>query len=391
MQPLASTPDSYNANPDTPARAYSTIAHIDLGQLERNARLIKKLASPAEVMAVVKANAYGHGVIEVAKTLHDVGYNQFMVATLSEALHLRKHGINDPILVAMPSLEPNLPVYTQENLLVSVSNSEVCSAILGYAPQKQKLSVHIKVDTGMHRLGLTTPEAQSFIRAIAAYPNIELQGIWTHLATAGAKDTSFAKKQISIARSLLEGVPEFNGVFHVGNSSSLLHQERYLIPSENSMYRVGGGLLGISALPERAQEIGLKTIMTLKSHVLSTKFLAAGETVSYGRRWAASRDTTIAIVGAGYADGYPCTLPNAQTQRIVSINGEFYPVIGSICMDMFMIELGANEKPPLVQTGDEVILFGNGGPSINDIARESGKKAYEISCSISQRVVRKYF
>lgn len=391
--PLASTHGPYNANPDTPARAYSTSAYIDLGQLKKNAQLIKTLAAPAEVMAVVKANAYGHGVIEVVRTLEDVGYNQFMVATLSEALHLRRNGIRHPILVAMPPLDANLSLYSQENLHVSVSSVDVCSAILDYASRNQRLSLHLKLDTGMHRLGLFPEEALAFAHAVASYPHIELQGIWTHLATAGSEDTSFSKQQISEAQLCLDQISHFEGVFHVGNSSSLLHKSRYLTPTEGSMYRVGGGLLGISALPERAQQMGLKPIMTLTSHVLSVKSIAAGEAVSYGRRWIAPDNTNIAIVSAGYADGYPCTTNKERNQakRLVSINGHFYPVIGSVCMDMFMIDLGKNQKNTPVQTGDEVILFGEGGPSISEVAEESGRKAYEISCSISQRVVRRYF
>lgn len=386
---MASRNAPYLANPETPARAYTTVAHIDLNRLRKNAQLIRERAAPAEVMAVVKANAYGHGVLPIVQTLAEEGFNYFMVASLSEALHLRASGIDAPVLIAMPPLGANLPIYSQKHFWVSVSTDEVCRDVLDYAQSGQNLQVHIKLDTGMNRLGLSPSSAHDFVKELEKYPSIELKGIWTHLATAGHSDTSFALHQISVARSFTDQLDPFEGFFHVGNSSSLIHPMRYLQPKEKNMYRIGGALLGISAMPERAKEVGLYPIMTLKSHVLAVKSVAAGESVSYGRRWTADKDTYIAIVGAGYADGYPSATTQATLH--VSINNRDYPVVGSICMDMFMVDLGQNGGATKVQAGDEVILFGEGGPDINAVARSTGRRAYEISCSISQRVVRTYF
>ena len=295
---MASQHTSYTANPETPARAFTTVAHIDLTRLKKNAQIIRTLAAPAEVMAVVKANAYGHGVLPIVQTLLKEGFSYFMVASLSEALHLRASGIDAPILIAMPPLKANLPIYTEKNFWVSVSTKAVCQDVLDYAHSGRKLQVHVKLDTGMNRLGLTASYAQDFINEVKRFPAVELQGIWTHLATASQPDTSFAIHQISEARSFANQLDLFNGVFHVGNSSSLIHPMRYLPPQKNNMYRIGGALLGISAMPERAKEVGLLPIMTLKSHVLDVKPVAAGETVSYGRKWTAPKDTHIAIVGA---------------------------------------------------------------------------------------------
>ena len=390
---LAAKQQLYNANPVSPVRAYTTRAIIDLGQLKQNAQIIKDIASPSLIMAVVKSNAYGHGVLPVVQTLLNEGYNQFMVATLSEALHLRACNIHAPILVAMPPLGANLPLYAQENLLVSVSSEEVCREVLEYARGGgSPIKVHVKLDTGMHRLGLSEQAAFVFMDAIGRYPHINVQGIWTHLATAGASNTTYARKQISSVQTFLNSLNAFDGIVHIGNSSSLIHEQGYLPPMQNTMYRVGGGLLGISALPDRARQIGLQPIMTLKSHVLAVKPIAAGDSVSYGRNWIAPADTRIAVVGSGYADGYPCTPPKKAkaSSRYVVIHGRRYPVIGSVCMDMFMVDLGLTAQHIPVQPGDEVILFGSGGPHISEVARETGKKAYEISCSISQRVVRDY-
>ena len=389
---LASLIKPHTANPDTPARAFTTRALIDLNRLRKNAQRILTLAAPAQVMAVVKANAYGHGAIRIVRTLQEEGINQFMVASLSEALHVRANDIEAPILVALPPLRANLPVYTQKNFLVSVSSEEACQGVLDYAQTGNNLQVHIKLDTGMNRLGLSPTSALMFINKLKQHPSIELKGIWTHLATAAQQDTTFAQQQISMAQSLVNQVLPFDGVFHVGNSSSLIHPEQYLMPKENGMYRIGGAMLGISAMPKRAREVGLLPIMTLKSHVITVKQISAGESVSYGRKWTATEDTRIAIVGAGYADGYPSAAlnPGVHSGMSVSIHGHSYPVIGSICMDMFMVNLGPHPHTPPVHEGDEVVLFGEGGPDINDVASRSGRKAYEISCSISQRVERVY-
>lgn len=373
---------------NTPDRAHTTVASVDLERLRHNAALLKRLAGPAEIMAVVKANAYGHGAPRIAKTLIQEGYRYFMVATLSEALHLRHCGISAPILVAMPPLAVNLPVYSREELHVSVSTPEVCQGVLEYASAGAPLSVHVKIDTGLRRLGLTRPEAREFLSRAASLPPVRVDGIWTHLATAGADDTEFAREQIGLARSVADEFSGFTGYFHVGNTSSLIHPERYITPKANTMYRTGGGLLGISAMPERALDVGLRPILTLKSYVLATKPIAAGDTVSYGRRWTAPRDTRIAVVGAGYADGYPGSF--ASTSPTVAIRGERYPVVGSVCMDMFMVDLGPASSSESVCPGDEVILFGEGAAPITEIAALSGRKAYEISCGISQRVVRTY-
>ena len=337
-------------------------------------------------MAVVKANAYGHGALPITRTLIEEGFTYFMVALLSEALALRQENIYAPILVATPPLAANLSVYSELGLHVSVSTPETCHAVLHYP---HSLDVHVKIDTGLNRLGLSFEEARAFLDAMADRPSIRLRGIWTHLATAGNPDTSFAEKQVSRMRAILPHLPAFEGFIHVGNTSSLIHETRYLPPQPNTMYRSGGGLLGISAMPDRAQDVGLLPILTLKSYVLTTKSLQSGESVSYGRRWTAERATRIAVIGTGYADGYPGTFTPASGQPTLTatIHNRRYPIIGSVCMDMCMVDLGNNSD---VQPGDEVILFGDGGQSITALASMSGRKAYEITCGISPRVVKTY-
>ena len=389
---LESSLSIYSANPLAPARTYTTTACIDLGRLKHNVRILQRRAGPAEIMAVVKANAYGHGALRVVQTLIEEGIQHFMVATLSEALHLRQQRIYAPILIATPPLPANLSLYSELGFHVSASTPEACKAILKSAQAGHSFDVHVKLDTGLHRLGLTLEEARSFINEASGHSSISLRGIWTHLATAGNPDTAFARHQVECARSILSQIPEFDGYFHAGNTSSLIHEERYVQPQPNIMYRCGGGLLGISAIPARAREVGLLPILTLKSYVLATKSLEAGDSVSYGRRWETPEATRIAIVGAGYADGYPGTFLHATPKNspMATVKSKRYPIVGSICMDMCIVDLGPNTREPLVKPGDEVILFGEGGEDLSTLAAISGRKAYEISCGISQRVVKTY-
>ena len=254
------------------------------------------------------------------------------------------------------------------------------------------LDVHVKLDTGLHRLGLLREDARVFLTEAAGQPSISVRGIWTHLATAGSSDTAFARHQVEQARSILPLFPEFGGYFHVGNTSSLIHEERYIQPQPNTMFRSGGGLLGISAIPGRAKDIGLLPVLTLKSYVLATKPLNAGDSVSYGRRWKAKEATRIAVIGAGYADGYPGTFLHATeiNRPLIAIRNQRFPIIGSICMDMCIIDLGSKIQEYDIEPGDEAILFGEGGEDLSTLASLSGRKAYEISCGISQRVAKIY-
>ena len=387
---LEATHSTYNADPLTPNRGYTSLAVIDLEQLRKNARIIKQIAEPAEVMAVVKANAYGHGVLEVTRVLLEERYNYFLVATLPEALHLRANGVDANILVSMPPLPGNLTVYSAEQLDVSVSTQEVFDAIEAAGESGLPLRVHVKIDTGMSRLGLSPTFIHTYIKRIAAHPSIQVRGIWTHLATAGEADTSFAKQQIREAQALLNRLPGFDGYFHVGNSSSLLHNSSYLPPQPESMYRIGGALLGMTSFRAQAQMLGIHTLLTFKSYVLTVKEIRAGETVSYGRTWTATKKTRIAVIGAGYGDGYPgTTFPGSGTSvdtPRVKIKGHYVPIVGRVCMDMFMVDVGELAIEP----GDEVILFGKGGPEIQEVAQHANRKAYEICCGISHRVVRCY-
>ena len=343
-------------------------------------------------MAVIKADAYGHGATPIANVLLQEGFTHFMVATLSEAMRLRTNGLKAPILVGTPPLPANLPLYSAQEFHVSVSTPEAGHAIIAAGRQGLPLNVHIKLDTGMGRLGLSIQEAAHIAQAIQPIASIELTGIWTHLATASDEDTAYAREQVHAFYAFVDRQESFHGITHVGNSSSLLHPAGYLPKTPRSMYRVGGALLGMSAQVRHLQGTGIAPILTFTAWVLAVKNLEAGDSVSYGRTWKAAQATRIAVIGAGYADGYPGTLfpGTGKHPAAVAINGDPYPVIGNVCMDMFMVEMTHVPPGSHVKAGDEVILFGKGGPDIQTVALQAGRKPYEICCGLSQRVPRIY-
>lgn len=380
-----------NASPATPEPAYTTYARIDLHQLRANALLLKRRAVPGEIMGVVKANAYGHGAVPVARVLLDAGIRHFMVATMPEAIQLREHGIEAPILVGTPPLAGNLKYYSEQNFHVSISSAESASAVLSFAAAGHPLSVHVKIDTGMNRLGLREHEAGRVLTALREIAHFDLYGIWTHLATASVSDTQFARQQLQQLYSVAECQPSFQGYIHAGNSGALLHPETYAPRTDRSLFRLGGSLLGISSIPAETPPPVPLPIMTMISRVLAVKPIRRGETVSYGRTWEAPCDTFIATVGAGYGDGYPGTHRVDGSEEIsgVSVHGYRFPVVGKVCMDMLMIDLGPTPPAP-VEAGDPAVLFGRDGPPLRELARGTDRKAYEICCGISNRVPRIY-
>lgn len=340
-----------------------------------------------EIMAVVKADAYGHCAEQLAVWLDKQGVTQYMVASLDEALQLRGLLPEAHILVASPPAALNLPVYAEYKLDVSVSAPDVAAQVLQAGQQGLQLGVHVKVETGMNRLGINTSLAPAVIRSLLDSPNLTVKGIFSHFASSGAPDKAVALQQIQRANEVLDQFPDFEGYFHIGNSGALLNLREHIGKHKKEFIRLGGALVGIPSEPALAKTIGLKPAMTLKSSVIQIKQLNAGDAVSYGHTWHTMQDTQIAIIGAGYADGYPSGLSGKAS---VMINNHPYPVVGRVCMDMFMVDLGAANRQ--VQVGDEVILFGDplaGAPDVYDLANLAGMIHYEICCGIPKRVPRR--
>lgn len=364
-----------------------TWAEIDIKALIHNFKTIKKAANGASVMAVVKANAYGHSVTDVAPVLQDEGADFFAVSNLDEALQLRECGIVKPILVLG---------YTPVDMAKSLIENDIsqCVYSLEYAKELSEkavklgyLKIHIKLDTGMSRLGFDcrTAELAGIEEALAAacLPSFMLEGIFTHFAVSDRTtetDDGFTDEQYI---RYLKAVDIFddNGLeaeyCHCCNSAAILNDSDKLL----SMCRPGIILYGLSPSGEGAENHGLIPVMTLKSVVSMVKELPAGQTISYGRTHKTEKPLKIATIAAGYADGYPRALSD---KAHVLIHGKKAKILGRVCMDQMVVDVSSI---PDVKIGDEVLLFGKELP-VDLLASICGTINYEIICGISPRVPR---
>lgn len=353
-------------------------------------RVLRARAVGAALLGIVKADAYGHGVERIAQALCAEGVRHLAVATIHEALAVKTLGLPVSILVFSAPLAPYLSAYAEHGFEVAVTSPAVAAAVAEAARRAGPLRVHVKVDTGMHRLGLHPAEVDAVVRLLDATPGIYLAGLWTHFATADAPADTFAAEQMKRFRPVWEAYGDAFEYVHVANSGALLRQPALLaaLPPARTLVRTGITLYGLGDSPWLTEGTDLRPVMRFTSRVMHLQTVEAGETTSYGRTWSAERPTRLATVGAGYADGYHRLLSNRAE---VGIRGQRYPVAGTVCMDMFMVDLGPPDGPgAAVQVGDEVVLFGTGGPSAFEVARWAETIPYEIVCAVSQRVPRVY-
>lgn len=366
----------------------ATWAEIDLGALENNIRQIKNhLHAGCQLMAMVKANAYGHGVISVARHCLKSGANWLAVATLDEALQLVEQGIDAPILV-LGYVEPeHAEVVVEHGLRTTVFFRSQAQALAQAAYKLHKPArVHIKVDTGMGRLGMLTDSAGlEEAAAIAQTAGIELEGIYTHLPTADSADKSASWHQAQLFEqfvSQLENrVKTKIPLKHLGNSATILD----LPQLHFDMVRAGIIIYGLYPSREvNRQEVKLTPVMRFITHVAYVKEVPAGYGIGYGHTFITKRVTRVATLPVGYGDGYSRHLSN---RGIVGINGHTAPVIGRVCMDQIMVDV--TDLPP-VQVGDEVVLFGReeDGVTADTLAELAGTINYETVTMVSSRVPR---
>lgn len=339
------------------------------------------------IMAVVKANAYGHGLEIIAKASIDsgeVGY--FGVATEEEGIALRKL-TSLPILVLTTALDDEINTFIEHDLEFTLSESHQLESIAAAASASgKKARVHLKVDTGMRRIGVEPSEAMEFAKAIAGYSeSIQFCGISTHFATSDELDRSYFTKQLKVFTEVVSAIRN-SGISvpfaHAANSGAILQNSA---TSSFDMVRPGIMLYGYPPSSELDQAFSkdLKPVLELVSSVVFTKRIQAGEGISYNHRWHSPNETTIATVPAGYGDGYPRLLTNNIS---ASINGKLFPVRGTICMDQIMIETGDDD----IRIGDEVVLISSKIPQINAsaLAKKIGTIPYEILTNITARVPR---
>ena len=360
-------------------------AEVSLGALAHNARQILALAGPAEVMAAVKANAYGHGAVAVTRALAAAGVTRFSVANVLEGVALREAGVREPVLVMGAALPESLPTFARYGLDLTVTSAEGVEAALAAAQAGLALTVHVKVDTGMHRLGLDPHEVAPALRRLAAAEAVTVAGLWTHFANVAGP---FTDEQVARFDALVAHLDAENvavpPLLHLANTGGLLATPASV--SGRQVVRVGGALYGLVSDRMLAGVADLRPVMRLVGRVVQVKTVAAGETVSYGRTWRATEPTRVATVGAGYGDGVPRSLSNRGR---VGVGGRLVPIAGRVCMDMLMLDLGRPAgRAASVRVGDDAVLFGPGGPSALDLADAAGTIAYDLTCRLTSRVPR---
>lgn len=367
---------------------------VDLGAIRSNLLAMKALARDKLIMTVIKADAYGHGAIKVSKMLEDIS-DMFAVATVDEGVKLRnKARIKKPILILGPVFENCFDVIIAHDLTQTVFDEDSVVKLNNFARRVEKgevkAKVHIAVDTGMSRIGLSPDETGLLtLKKILRLSNIQVEGIFTHFATADSKDktnVNEALKKFLDFKNLCVSANIHIPIWHSANSASVI--DGIALGKEMDMVRCGISIYGIYPSDEVQKEnIKLKYPMEWYSFVTRISKIKPGTSISYGYTFTADKEMTIATVCCGYGDGYPRLLSNIGD---VLLSGKRCPILGRICMDQFMIDVS---KIPEAKVGDLVILMGSDGEETitpEEIAEKCGTIGYEIVCGISSRVPRVY-
>jgi alanine racemase len=359
-------------------------AEVYLDRISHNYKLIKQKAERAEIMAAIKADAYGHGAVEVARTLEAEGIYMFGVASLEEGIELREAGISSKILVLSPIIYSQIDALLEYNLIPTISELGFFKLLDKKLRVRQKpMVVHIEIDTGMTRTGIPYREAHSTIRKIDTSPFITIEGIFSHFPLADA-DGSFTKKQIEEFGNLIKDLKRISinpNFIHIANSAGIFRYTR----SHFNLVRPGIALYGLNSSPEVNFAGDFLPAMALKSRVVNLRKVDRGTAVSYGHTFKTMRKSIIATVSVGYGDGYPRALSNCGE---VLINGKRASIVGTVCMDLVMIDVTDIKG---VNVGDIVTLIGNDGSEMvtaEDCAMKSNTIVYEITSGIGPRVAR---
>ncbi len=368
-----------------------TTARIDLDAVKSNYRHLVDFLTrergerPPGVIAVVKANAYGHGAAPVARALEDAGADLLACADIEEGLALRAAGVRAEILVFGALSVSDLDGLFEGDLTPTISTPGAARAVQAAAAKyKRTLRYHLKIDTGMNRLGFRFDNLQRTLPELFASDNLELDAVYTHFATADVPDSPLFETQrrrfdrVLAAIEALGGRPRYR---HAANSAATLRDARVWFE------RVRPGLLLYGIVPPPlASTVPLVPVMTLVSRVVAVKGMRPGESAGYGARFTTERPSHIAIVPAGYADGLDCRLAG---RGVVLIRGRRVPIIGSVCMDMLMVDVTGMDVSP----GDEVVLIGSQGDDridAREMAASIGTIPWEIVCRVGSRIERVY-
>ena len=363
-----------------------TVAEISLPALRHNLQEVARRVGTAAIVAVVKANAYGHGAVPVARTLLAAGARQLGVATVAEGVELRAAGITAPILVMGGVFPDEIPTLLEGDLTPVLQSPDAIATMARFAGSRNislPLRVHLKVDTGMGRLGLTEEELLAVLGS--SWPAaLQLEGLMSHLARADESDPLPTEDQLAKFRALLDAMKSMGLVVplaHIAGSAAILR----FPASHFNMVRPGLMLYGYA--PGSARSPALRPALTWKTRVVQVKRVHPGHAVSYGGTFVASRPSVLAVLPVGYADGYARGLSN---RGHVLIGGRPTPIVGRVCMDLTIVDVTDH---PSVHPGDEAILLGEQGTAritADDLATWLGTISYEVLCQIGRRVVRIY-
>jgi alanine racemase len=376
-------------------------AEIDLAAIAHNVRELRRIIDPrARLMIAVKANAYGHGAVQVARTGLANGADQLGVARIDEGVELRRAGIRAPILVFGYTPAGLAPVLADHDLTASVFSLEGAALLDAALPGHQQLAVHLKVDTGMGRMGLlpdqrrcategvnSGPGAVDEVVGIAALKNLRLEGLWTHFAVSDEADKGYTRQQLQIFEKLIQDLEDKGlriGIRHAANSGAIIDMPE----SHLDMVRAGISVYGLYPSPDvDTKKISLLPALSLKARITHVKQVPAGTRISYGGTWQSSRPTTIATIPVGYGDGFNRSLSN-RGQMLV--HGRRAPIVGRVCMDLTMLDVGHIDD---VRVEDEVVLIGSQGDEVistDEVAAQLNTINYEVVTALMARVPRIY-
>jgi alanine racemase len=364
-----------------------TIAVIDMAALDHNFKEVVRCAEGQRVLAVVKARAYGHGAVEVSKRLLMLGADMLGVALVEEGRELRDAGIDAPILVMGATFPEQAEAMVSLKLTPAIFSLAVAQALSEAAHRRRTtINIHVKIDTGMGRIGIAPEDAPEYIAALQKLGSLSIQGLMTHFADADLRDKQFASRQMDRFEALLcalEAKKIDVPMRHAANSAAVLDFHRAFF----TMVRPGLMLYGYNPLEEGAIGADLRQVLSLVTRIAFIKKVPPGVPISYGRTFTTKRESIIATLPIGYADGYSRGLSN---KGVALVRGIRVPVVGRVCMDMCMVDV---TDVPGVCVGDDVVLIGSqGGERItaDDIAAMTGTISYEVLCGISNRVPRIY-
>ncbi|RLB04423.1 MAG: alanine racemase [Deltaproteobacteria bacterium] len=371
-----------------PLCSHPTRAEIDLGALAHNYHQLRNSIPPSvKLLAVVKADAYGHGSVPISRKLEELGVDLLGVATVKEGVEVRRGGVRKPVLILSGIYREEVEDVLSYQLTPMIYRLEIAEALSAEAAKLgKKVPVHIKVDTGMGRIGVLYEEAPAFLDRLRNLPNIEIEGVASHLSTADEVDSPFAKEQLRRFFWIIEemkGLGMVPSLRHIANSAAVFN----LPAAHLNLVRPGIMLYGSYPSPSFKERISLQPVMSWKSQVADLKRVPAGFPISYGRTFFTQRPSLIAAIPVGYADGYSRLFSNRGE---VLIKGRRAPVVGRVCMDWTMVDVTDIKG---VEVGEEVVLMGrqlDQEITPEELARQIGTIPYEILCSVGKRVPRIY-